>query len=308
MPVSNARWRASATRARSPAWTSSSAPSSTPGARSASRPRRAASDRDQRTAPLAGSSRNVPARPASSASSSSARLKPSTGRRRLMGVTSVARAGAPLAAQCTPPFARYGRDVGGYTCTCRSARRAAATATSTRTPPSELRGGEPAGVYADDRGRRGRRWRARVLGDAGRRSTPCSSAAARRRCCPPPTSARILRRDRRRLRAGARRRGHDRGQPGVGRPGDLAALREAGVHPRVARHAERARRTCCRCSIARTRRAGAQAAVAEARAAGLRARQPRPDLRHAGRDRRRLARPRSTPRWRPGPTTSAPTR
>jgi hypothetical protein len=77
----------------------------------ASRPSSEASDCDQRTAPLAGSIRNVPARPASRASSSSALLGPSTGSTPTR-VTSVARASSS-AAESTPPRARYGRAVLG---------------------------------------------------------------------------------------------------------------------------------------------------------------------------------------------------
>ena len=99
----------------------------------------------------------------------------------------------------------------------------------------------------------------------------CSSAAARRRCCPPPTSAAMLDAIRDDVRARARRRGHHRGQPRVGRRRRRsAALREAGftrisfgMQCAVAARARDARPRA-------TRPAAPAAAVAEARAAGLR--------------------------------------
>ena len=70
----------------------------------------------------------------------------------------------------------------------------------------------------------------------------------------------------------------------------LAGAARRRLHPGLVRHAVARCRTCCRRWTARTPRAGAAAPCAWARAGRLRPRQPRPDLRHAGGVRRRLAR------------------
>ena len=91
--------------------------------------------------------------------------------------------------------------------------RGAATATSTPTPPIELRRpGVSRATYAEPAIAEVRLAR-RVLGDATCRSTRSSSAAAPRPCCRPTTWRSIARRDRGRVRPGRRRRDDDRGQP-----------------------------------------------------------------------------------------------
>ena len=141
---------------------------------------------------------------------------------------------------------------------------------------------------------------------ARRRRRPSSSAAARRRCCRPPSSRGSSRRSAR-ASASPRRRGDDRGQPGVGRPRRAGRAARGRLHPDLARHAERG---AARPGDARPPPHAGPRGRRGPRGAGrgLRARQPRPDLRHAGRERRRLARCRWRPRWRPSPTTSRPTR
>ena len=177
----------------------------------------------------------------------------------------------------------------GSTCTCRSARPAAATATSTPTPR--------------------RSWPVRRVPDgvAGRRCAGARAGAAPSLGAAPPVATvfvgggtpsllprraprRGARRRPDRVRAGRRRRGDHRGQPRVDRrPRSSPGCARPGS-PGSRSGCSRPPRTCCACSTAGTRPGRAVEAAREARAAGLRARQPRPDLRHAGGDRRRLRR------------------
>ena len=112
----------------------------------------------------------------------------------------------------------------------------------------------------------------------------------------------------------ARRRGDGRGQPRVGRPGRARAPARARRHPRVAGDAERrparARRARA-CAHAGPRAGGGRRGAR----GGLRARQPRPHLRDAGGDGRRLGglagrraggRPRPRERLRPDAGARAP--
>ena len=72
-------------------------------------------------------------------------------------------------------------------------------------------------------------------------------------------------------------------------PASLAALREAGFTRVSFGMQSRRRRASCACSTARTCPAAPQQAAREARRRRVRAGVARPHLRHAGRDRRRLA-------------------
>ena len=96
---------------------------------------------------------------------------------------------------------------------------------------------------------------ARVLGPGRRGSTRCSSAVAPRRCSRPATSA-ASSTGSTDLGPRRRRRGHHRGQPGVGRP--RASLRRCGrpASPASRSACSRPRRTCSPSSTAGTRRAG----------------------------------------------------
>ena len=164
----------------------------------------------------------------------------------------------------------------------RRARRPGCPGTPTPGWPSP-RSGWPAGCSATRRPR----------------SAPCSSAAARRPCCPPAELGAILAAVRRRVRAGARRRGDRRGEPGDRRPRRaLAALRAAGftrisfgmqsAAPHVLAVLDRAHQP-----------GRPEQCVGVGPRGRVRARQPGPDLRHAGGDRRRLGAGRWPPRWRP---------
>ena len=100
-----------------------------------------------------------------------------------------------------------------------------------------------------------------------------------------------------------RRRGHHRGQPRQRRPpADLDGAAGRRLHPGLVRHAVAPCRTCC-ASLDRTHdpRAGARRSVAWARAAGFE--QVSLDLIYGtpGESLGRLARPRSTRRWRCAP-------
>ena len=118
----------------------------------------------------------------------------------------------------------------GSTCTCRTARPAAATATSTPTPPTEL---GPGGVLASRENTRAPlideiRLARKVLGDDPRPVRTVFVGGG----TPTLLAADDLVRDAGggpgRVRAGRRRRGHHRGQPGVGRPGVPGRLRAGG--------------------------------------------------------------------------------
>ena len=186
----------------------------------------------------------------------------------------------------------------GSTCTCRSARCAAATATSTptqprtsaarptpaapparRTPrPPSTRSGLPAGARDVDRPCR-RSFRRRYADAAGAGRAGLGAG-----------------RDRRGVRARARRRGDDRGQPGQrGAVGPRGAA-PGRLRPDLLRHA--VRRPHVLATLDRThdlRGAGRRRLGALGR---LRPGQPGPDLRHAGGVAGRLG---GLGRRRPGP-------
>ena len=184
------------------------------------------------------------------------------------------------------------------TCTCRTARplrllrlqhlrprrrRAPATASPPRSL-AELRAG-----------------RARVLGDARRPPTTVFFGGGTPTLLDPAELARDARRDRRSGSPGAEVT--IEANPETRRPGRARRAARGRVHPHLARHAERrpARARDARAPPhARPRgRGGARGARRR-----LRAGQPRPDLRHARRERRRLGAPRWRRRSAPGPTTS----
>ena len=104
-------------------------------------------------------------------------------------------------------------------------------------------------------------------------------------------------RDRRRVRAGARRRGHDRVQPRQRHPGRPRGAAGRRHQPDLVRHAVRGRRTCCARWTAPTTRGGCPTWSRGRGAAGFDAGQPGPDLRHARGSRSPTGRPRSTRRW-----------
>ena len=189
--------------------------------------------------------------------------------------------------------ARSARAASASTCTCRSAPAAAATATSTPTPPAELGGGASREAYADTVLAE-LALAARVLGDSPPPrvdtvfvggGTP--DPAARRRPGPHP------RRHRPHLGAGRRRRGDHRGQPGVGRPRPRCRRCGRPASPGSRWACSPPRRTCWRCWTAGTPPGRAAAAAAGGPRGRVRARQPGPDLRHAGGDAPRT----SPPRW-----------
>ena len=201
---------------------------------------------------------------------------------------------------------RRRRTASASTCTCRSAPRGAGTATSTRTRAERGRRAEHG--YVDAVLRRAGAGRAGYWPTPRPRVDTVFVGGGTPTLLPPAELARILDGDRRDVGTGRRRRGHHRGQPRVGRPGVAAGAARGRVHPDLARDA-----------VGRAARAGAAGPPAhpgpggrpprgEAREAGLRARQPGPDLRHAGRD----APTTSPARWprcsTPGSTTSARTR
>ncbi len=112
---------------------------------------------------------------------------------------------------------------------------------------------------------------------------------------------------RRGVRAQGRRGGDDGGEPRVRRPALPGRTPRGRLQPGQLRHAERPR------ARAQGARPAAHAGPGRAGRAGgaqgrVRARQPGPDLQHAGGVRRRLASPRWRPPSPPSPTTSRPTR
>ena len=169
--------------------------------------------------------------------------------------------------------------------TSRSVRRGAATATSTPTPP---------GSWVGRRRRAGwprcaPSWRWPRASWATCRSTPSSSAAARRRCWAATGLAAVLDVVRDNFALARRRRGDHRGQPRVHVAG---ALRRASAPPAT----PGCHWACSRSAPAVLRmldriHSPGRAAAGRSRGAGrrLRAPQPRPDLRHAGGERRRPA-------------------
>ena len=122
-----------------------------------------------------------------------------------------------------------------------------------------------------------------------RRPRRCSSAAARRPCCRPPTWSGPSQLVRDTLGLAADAEVTTEANPESVDQAYLAELR-AGGFTRVSLGMQSARAArAARCSSAGTRRAGRSRRWPRRARRGLRARQPRPDLRHAGRDRRRLA-------------------
>ncbi len=92
-------------------------------------------------------------------------------------------------------------------------------------------------------------------------------------------------------------------------PESLQALARGRASPGSRSACSRPSRTCWPPWTAPTTRRGCRQAVAVGRAAGLRAGQPRPDLRHPRRERSPTGRiSPATRRWPAGPTTSRPTR
>nr|WP_284287629.1 hypothetical protein [Angustibacter aerolatus] len=143
------------------------------------------------------------------------------------------------------------------------------------------------GVVRPHRARRAWPWPAACWATRRPRWAPCSSGAAPPRCCRSTTSGCCCR-GARPLRAGRRRRGDDRGQPGLGDARVAAGAARARVHPRRLRHAVvGAARAGHPRPHARPRAGAAGGGVG---AGGRSRRQPRPDLRHAGGVARRLAR------------------
>ena len=148
---------------------------------------------------------------------------------------------------------------------------------------------------------------ARAVVGATARSTRCSSAAGRRRCSAPRGSRTVLDAVRSTFGLAPGAEVTTESNPESTSPEFFAGLREAGftrvslgmqsAAPHVLRVLDR------RHTPGRAARGGAGGARG-----GVRARQPRPDLRHAGGDRRRPAARRWTPCWPPGSTTSRRTR
>ena len=194
------------------------------------------------------------------------------------------------------------------TSTCRSARPAAGTATSTPTPPAELGGANPDG-WLQPRLRLAPNWRwppacsdrpPQVRHGVRRRR---HAVAAGRRGVWPPCSTRSATH----FVLAPRRRGDHRGQPGVDVAGAVRGTCATRATPGCRWACSRWRRTCWRCWTGCTRRAGAGRRPRGA-GGGFRARQPRPDLRHAGRVRRRPAALGRRGASTPGSTTCRPTR
>ena len=184
------------------------------------------------------------------------------------------------------------------TSTSRSASRSARTATSSSWPAPSSRGpatGSPRSLEAvRDRDRPPRR----SLDDArfgppgstlaGPRSARCTSAAGRRRSCRQTTWPALIELVRRALRARRGCRGHARGEPGPGRAGRSGRPAPGRRHPALDRRPEPRRRRAPPARPAPSRRTDVGDAVAAARAAGHRLGQPRPPLRRARPDDRRL--------------------
>ena len=178
---------------------------------------------------------------------------------------------------------------------------AAATATSTPTPRPSWAAARQRRAYAGPGDRRDPAGPAGARRAARRRSARCSSAAARRPCCRPADLAAILRAIDAEFGLAAGAEVTTEANPeSVDRAG---AGRAAGgrVHQDLARHAERGRRTCC-AVLDRAHTPGrAEQCVAWARAERVRARQPGPDLRHAGGERARTGSDRCAARSAAGP-------
>ena len=123
-----------------------------------------------------------------------------------------------------------------------------------------------------------------------RRSARCSSAAAPRRCCRPPSWPTSLAAIDEEFGLEPRRRGHHRGEPGVGRRGRARRSCESGGFTRISFGMQSAPTHVLQ-ALDRRHTPGR---VLQRRGRGprgrVRARQPRPHLRRAGGDRRRLAR------------------
>ena len=140
-----------------------------------------------------------------------------------------------------------------------------------------------------------------------RRRAPCSSAAERRRCCRLSTCGSSSTRSATGSAWLPDAEITTEANPESVTPAYFDKLREAGIHPHLDRHA-----------VGGAARAGGARPPAPAGPAGaggrrgsrgrLRAHQPRPDLRRAVRDRRRLAGVPGRRRSPTGRTTSAPTR
>ena len=123
-------------------------------------------------------------------------------------------------------------------------------------------------------------------------STRSSSAAARRPCSPPTTWPGSSTASTGTWGLAPGRRGDHRGQPGVGRPGSRCRRCGAPASPGSRWACSRPRRTCWRSWTAGTRRAGPPPAATRGPRGRVRARQPGPDLRHAGGDAPRTSPPR----------------
>ncbi len=125
-----------------------------------------------------------------------------------------------------------------------------------------------AGVVRRDRGRRGPAWPGGSWGTWTGRWTRCSSAEVRRRCSRRRISARMLAAVRDEFGLAPDAEVTTEANPESVDPAYLAAI-GSRVHPGVASGCRVRRRTCCRSSIASTRRAGRWQAVKEATAAGF---------------------------------------
>ena len=169
---------------------------------------------------------------------------------------------------------------------CRSARRAAATATSTPIRPTELGGANPDGLAG------GPARRARPGGVAAgrrhRRSTRCSWGAGRPRCWAATGLQAVLDAVRAHFTLVADAEVTTEANPESTSPQLVRAIADGGVHAGVARHAVR--------GPARAGGAGPGALAGPGARRGarsprrrFRARQPRPHLWHAGGVRRRPA-------------------
>ena len=170
--------------------------------------------------------------------------------------------------------------------TCRSAPPAAATATSTPIRPRSWAARTP--TAGCERGAPGARAGPRRSVGPRRPSTRCSSAAGRRRCSARPGSRRCSTRSGRRSRSLPSAEVTTEATRSPTSPRVVRRLRDGRLHPGLARDAvggpARPRVLDRRHSPGRALDGGAGGP-----GGGLRARQPRPDLRHAGGDRRRPA-------------------